>query len=339
MRSPKSKVQSPKLWALAPALLVVLGVGVARADDFAALCTDRVAVERVYYNHRLGNKPQFAETLPTATLENLVRLDLKKEAVLRKTYGVEISPAMLNAEVQHINTTTRAPEMLTEIKAALGNDTNRFAQTVAKPILVERLLRDKFENDDALHAATRHETEQVRAQLTNTVAEFRTNRGNEAPSSKSGIGSRNSELDQSLLTSVPTNSLVAILVTLLNAGHSNQVSETTWQLTARPAGADAPNPDEMEIKNRFGLDAQIISSPREAEADRKFYFEDMPPELQRVLRVQLRRRGDVSAVIETPGGFLLYVCKEKTGAQLSVACLSLPKRSYEQWLAEQNENP
>lgn len=43
----------------------------------------------------------------------------------------------------------------------------------------------------------------------------------------------------------------------------------------------------------------------------KFYFADLPGELQKVLRVQLRQPGDVSAVIETPGGFLLYVAKEK----------------------------
>jgi hypothetical protein len=72
--------------------------------------------------------------------------------------------------------------------------------------------------------------------------------------------------------------------------------------------------------------------------DQKLYFEDLPGELQNVLRVQLRQPGDVSAVIETPGGFMLYVTKEKTDAALSVAGLSLPKRSYEQWLEEQSEN-
>ncbi len=54
-----------------------------------------------------------------------------------------------------------------------------------------------------------------------------------------------------------------------------------------------------------------------------------------MLRVQLRQPGDVSAVIETPGGFLLYVAMAKTDTALSVACLSVPKRGYEQWLSEQ----
>ena len=72
-------------------------------------------------------------------------------------------------------------------------------------------------------------------------------------------------------------------------------------------------------------------------ADRKAYFDDLPAELQRVLRVQLRKAGDVSAVIEMPAGFLLYLATEKTDEKLSVETLSVLKRSYEEWLAEQDD--
>ena len=44
---------------------------------------------------------------------------------------------------------------------------------------------------------------------------------------------------------------------------------------------------------------------------------------------------DISAVIEVPDGFALYLAKEKTTNSLSAALLSIPKRSYEQWLIEQ----
>ena len=71
------------------------------------------------------------------------------------------------------------------------------------------------------------------------------------------------------------------------------------------------------------------------EVYREFYFEDLAPVLQRVLRVQLRQPGDVSAVIETPGGFLLYLARGKSDQAFAVACLALPKRNYEQWLEEQ----
>lgn len=60
----------------------------------------------------------------------------------------------------------------------------------------------------------------------------------------------------------------------------------------------------------------------------------MPPALQNVLRAQLRHPGDMSAVIETPGSFLLYVASEKSEKTLSAACLSLPKRAYEEWLTK-----
>lgn len=275
----------------------------ALADDFASLCEDRAAIERVYYNHRLGDKPPFEQALPRATLERLVREDLRKEAALRKAYGITVTPAMLAAEVQRINTTTRAPDILTELKTALGNDTNRFVQTVAKPIVVERLLRERFENDEAVHAPQRRQIEWARNEV--------------LAAKKNGAASDK-------------------LLALLQSSHSNAVTEITWQFGERPMETNQPDSDLAEIQKRFGPNAQILSSPRMDKA-RKFNFEDLPGELQNMLRVQLRQPGDVSAVIETPVSFLLYVCKTRTDQMLSVAALSLPKPSYEQWLAEQEE--
>jgi GTP cyclohydrolase II len=310
-------------------LILLIHLPILAAVDLAALCADRAAIERVYYHHRTGTKPPFEETLPPDQLRRLVQTDLAKETALKNVYGVEVTPAMLAAEVQRINTTTRAPDILAELKAALGNDTNRFALTVAKPIVVERLLRSRFENDDALHAAQRREAEQVREQL----LAVRSSRGHETPSSNSGI-------EVGLRTSAATNNLVQQLLALLKRGHSNEVSETTWQLGAHPEEKpDAETPDAGEIRKRFGPDAQMFSPSPTGGKERKLYFADLPAELQRVLRVQLRQPGNVSAVIETPGGFLLYLAKEKSETVLTVACLTLPKGSYEQWLNEQPEIP
>ena len=289
-----------KAWML---LLLALS-SAALAADSTTLCADRTSIERVYYNHRLGEKPPFEQTMPPALVERLVREDLHKEAVLKKVYGVEITPAMLEAEVRRINITTRAPDVLAELKAALGNDTNRFAQTVAKPIVVERILRDKFDNDDVLHAPQRQQAETIRSELLSAI------QGHSGPDK---------------------------LLALFKQHGSNQVTETTWQLVRPPDESQDKSKELMEAQKRFGPNAQILSSPHDAGGAPKVYFDDLPPELQRVLKVQLRQPGDVSAVIETPGGFLLYLCKEKTPGTLSVATLSLPKRSYEQWLAEQAE--
>lgn len=306
------KIQNPDIsrhhrmaWSFA--MLVLLAPGFAtRAADLVSLCRDRAAIERIYYNHRLGEKPPFEQVLPGVTVEKLVRQDLTKEAALKKVYGLEITATALDAEVRRIDTTTRAPEILAEIKAALGKNQLRFADSFARPILVERLLRGKFDNDDALHAPQRHQVEQLRNEL---------------------LAAKTNRVDYDKL------------LTLLKRGHSSVVTEMTWQLSARLVQTNAPAADEIEIKKRFGADAQVLSSPHAGEeAGRKFYFEELPGDLQNVLRVQLRHPGDLSAVIETPGGFLLYLTKEKTAALLSVAGLFQPKRSYEQWLEEQGGN-
>ena len=296
--SHKLRVPATNLW-----LLLNL-CSVAYADDFTTLAQDRTAIEHVYYNHRLGTKPPFEQTMPPTLVAKLVREDLHKETVLKRVYHVEITPAMLIAEVQRITTTTRAPDMLAELKAALDNDTNRFAQAVAKPIVVERILRDKFENDDTLHTPQRHQADSIRTAL------LAASRDHAGP-------------DQ--------------LLTLFKQLGSNQVSETSWQFGKQPDEPEDDSKDLTEVQKQFGQNAQILSKPREAGRGPNSYFEDLTPELQRVLRVQLRQAGDVSAVIETPGGFLLYLCKEKTATRLSVATLSIPKRSYEQWLAEQTD--
>jgi hypothetical protein len=306
-RSPKaqflasSSAGSKCAWFLFCALTLA-GVNGRAAEDFVQLCADRAAIERVYYHHRLGDKPPFEQTLPPAAIEQLVRQDLAKEAALREVYGVEVTPGMLEAEAQRIHAATRAPDVLAELEAALGNDTNRFARIVARPILVERLLREKFENDDPLHAPQRREIDQARERLLSA-------RKNGAP--------------------------VTNLLALLKQARSNAVSETTWQLGARPAESTAPDADELEVKQRFGPGAKLLSGTRGADQERKVYFSELPRRLQEVLRAQLRQPGDVSAVIETASGFLLFLATDRGADTLSVASLSIPKRSYEAWLAEQ----
>lgn len=110
------------------------------AADFDSLCADRTGIERIYFNHRPGSKPPLEQVLPRELIEKLVRQDLPKEVVLKRVYGIEITGAMLAAEVQRVNTTPRAPDILAELKAAL-------------------------DNDDSLHAPRRRELEAIRGLL------------------------------------------------------------------------------------------------------------------------------------------------------------------------------
>ena len=294
-------------------LVIAFAFGLVAVAAVASPVEDRTAIELVYYNHRTGTKPTFAQALPADQIEKLVALEAKKEAVLQRVYGVVITDAMVEAEVRRINETTRAPEVLAELKSALNNDPVRFARSLARPIVVERTLRTRFENDDKLHAPERAKMEELRTRV---------------------LGARDA-------------SYADRLVIVQNA-KLGDVPELTWQLAPRPAESRTPAPPagtstSTEVKARssaYSIEAtaqvaQVIASPEKSAGDRErmLYFEDLPPELQNVLRAQLRKSGDVSAVIETPQGFLLYLAKSRTEDTLAVAVLSLPKRSYEEWLA------
>ena len=284
------------------------------AEDLAVLCADRLAVERVYHNHRLGTKPPFEQALSPALIEQSVKQDLHKEAVLKKVYGVDITPTMVEAEVQRIDATTRAPEVLAELKAELGNARARFARTVARPIVVERTLRARFENDDALHTVSRQNAERLRARLLAV---------------KESDGA-----DQ--------------LVALLKESSAGTFHEAVWQLTARPPGPqhstlgpDTSAPTEVKARSAvYSLAAtaqlaQVLNPPARAHEEARFFFDELPADLQNVLRVQLRQPGDVSAVIEMPGSFLVYVLRSRTPEAITTASSSIAKRGYEDWLSVQ----
>src|SRR4051812_32303840 len=151
-----------RLAVLLSASFFAAAISLARGGDFVTQVKDRAAIEHIYYEHRIGTKPPFEQTMPPAQLEQMVKRDLKKEATLKRVYKVELQAAEIDAEVQRINSTTRAPEVLAEIKSALDDDPLRFADAMARPILVERQLREKFQNDAKLHAARHAQAEQLR---------------------------------------------------------------------------------------------------------------------------------------------------------------------------------
>lgn len=280
-------------------LLLMFLCSFTRAEELAPLAADRSAIEKIYHDHRTGTKPPFEQAMPPALLEQLVQAYLRKESVLQQVYGVEVTPAMVEAEVQRIDTTTRAPEMLAEIKLALGGDRARFARAMARPLVVERLLRQRFENDDTLHAPQRAAADQARQDL-------RAQRAVEG------------------------------------------MHDSTWLLTPRPAEDTAPAPSTLppsttgfqpstsaSYSNQATAQAaQVLAGGPEPVGGKERYFEDLDSELQNVLRVQLQKPGDVSAVIETPTAFLVFQAKEKSAAALTASCLTVPKHNYDDWLAQ-----
>jgi hypothetical protein len=206
----------------------------------------------------------------------------------------------VDEEVNRIDSTTRAPEILAEIKRALGNNPARFARTVARPIVVDRELRARFDNDKEVHAPQRGEVEEVRTKL-------------------------------------------------LKKQNVPGLREVTWQLSPRPENETRDEPPvpmlSTEGKSNSGSYsveataqvAQPLTPPHPGIADprqvTKNYFEDLEPELQKVLRVQLTKPADVSAVIETPNSFTVFAAREVNERVMRVATFSVRKRSFDEWLA------
>jgi len=151
-------------------VLLFAGLLAATANELDSLCADRAAIERVYHSHRIGNRESFEQRFPPSTIAKVISLDLKKEALLKSRYGVEITDELIEREVKRIDLTTRAPEVLRELRKALDDDPARFARAVAKPLMVERELRARFENDDKLHASRREEAGGARREILNAQA-------------------------------------------------------------------------------------------------------------------------------------------------------------------------
>lgn len=135
------------------------------AASVGELVDERLAVERVYYAKQVGAKAPFEQAVPRSVIERRVQQELLKERVLKNVYRLEITPKLVAEEVARIERSTMAGDMLRQIKLALADNPERFARTVAKPLVVDRVLRARFAADEAPQAGKRAEAEKLRAQL------------------------------------------------------------------------------------------------------------------------------------------------------------------------------
>jgi len=77
-RITSGSVRSEILVWIAASFAGALAAGSAGQDPITELVSDRTAVERVYYDHRLGTKPPFEKVLPAAEVARLVNADLTR---------------------------------------------------------------------------------------------------------------------------------------------------------------------------------------------------------------------------------------------------------------------
>ncbi len=93
--------------------------------------------------------------LGAAPLRDKVRATLDKSAALEHYWKRAITPAQLQAEIDRMVRGTRDARRLRAMFAALGDDPVLIAECVARPALADRLLRNAYAADPALHAGVR----------------------------------------------------------------------------------------------------------------------------------------------------------------------------------------
>ena len=162
--------------ALAIALLAALSLSLRNAEAAASAHPERLprpraeeislpsrvtlqrAVDEVYWRHTVWPaaggeaKPSFAAvTSPDATRLKVEEM-LRKSDALGRLWRQEIDGQMLQAEINRMVRGSRNPEMLREIFDSLNNDPQLIAEALARPVLVERLIRNFYANDKRLQA-------------------------------------------------------------------------------------------------------------------------------------------------------------------------------------------
>ena len=139
-------------------LATLAGVGSAAARgpiDFDARVAGMKAIERVYWNHRTwptanpARKPNLETILPDSIVRQKAHDVIDRSVELEQRFGIRITSAMLQAEVERMARETRNASMLRELFEALDNDPRLIAECLARPIVVDRLMTESGTLDAA----------------------------------------------------------------------------------------------------------------------------------------------------------------------------------------------
>jgi hypothetical protein len=139
-------------------LAPVVGAQAQPASPAFAECVEaQREIERVYFSHRIGSDRPFEAAVPKSLLEDKVRASLQLSEILDKRWGIRLTTEDAAAELERIVRQTRFPARLEEIFQAMGHDARLMRECFARPVLVQRLARERFASDPFLHAPARQE--------------------------------------------------------------------------------------------------------------------------------------------------------------------------------------
>jgi Kelch motif len=113
---------------------------------FAERVAYQRAIEEVYWRHRIWPKenskpkPSLNELISQGQLEKKVTDYVRKSQALENHWNRPITPEQLQAEIDRMAKQTKQPDVLREVFAALRNDPFTIAESLARPVLAERLF-------------------------------------------------------------------------------------------------------------------------------------------------------------------------------------------------------
>jgi len=122
-------------------------------------------IEQARYAFVIGNTQPFEELYPRSVFEARVAREAAEEEVLKRVFGMVVTPALLAEEFERIEKTTRAPDQWAAIKKALGHDRRLIEEAFCRPPLVQRALRSRFAFDRNIHAQPHQKARHARASL------------------------------------------------------------------------------------------------------------------------------------------------------------------------------
>ena len=150
-------------------LLTTLGLGLSAASARELSLEDRIraqeAIERVRYAHQEEATLPFEQAVSQDLLRRKVETYLAQSAALESIWNAPVTAVMLERELTRIAARTRMPARLTELFAALDNDPLLIQECLVRPVLVDRLARNAFASDPAIHVESRARALEVRAEL------------------------------------------------------------------------------------------------------------------------------------------------------------------------------
>ena len=150
---------------------VMLAGGLARAAslDFEARVEAHRAVERVLWERRIwpesnpGPKPALEDVLPESVLRTRVEDVLRKSRALEDLWKRPIGSVDLKAELDRMIGSSRDPATLQAMFDALGRDPVLAGEAIARPALVDRLIRSWYAGDSRYHGEGRRRAEEALA--------------------------------------------------------------------------------------------------------------------------------------------------------------------------------